>query len=302
MNLDLQQRACEYSKFWDWDPSARSKILERLPPLTTKEPIERLSSTPALLNPPPESPSPFVEENPFVNIINTEIIVPVPPPSDSAKDLQNLLNPVTNPTVSPPPIVPSTTESILNLFTTVPNTPVPNMIFGPPGVPVYSSPINPLLNPGIFPPITPIMPTPIAPSLPMFNPITEPVVPPQLSDPAFPPLVAYQSAELTITFYFKKPNPSALQYTLINVVFTNNSGSILVDLGIQAAPPRHVKFLQETISARNVNPGGSATQVIKASNSLQGQKPLSMKLRITYSINSQPRVIDHVCKDFPNDL
>jgi AP-1 complex subunit gamma-1 len=240
--------------------------------------------------PPPPSDENLIGPFETENIVATPVTVPV---SGSAQDLLGILESTVTPSTQT--TVASTTESILNLFSNIPSPAVPpGIILASPNL--YSSPISSGVVPmgTVFPSVTPMMPNPM-PS-PIFTPIIEPTI---VHDPAFPPLVAYQSAELTITFYFKKPNPAALQYTLINAVYTNNSGSVLVDLGVLAAPPRHAKYLQETISTRNVPPGGTATQVIKASNSMHGQKPLSMKLRITYSINNRPREIEHVCKDFP---
>jgi len=270
--------------------------------LVSKEPIERLnaSAPTQILSPPPSTPvRTFTEDSLIGTIINPNEPVPITP-SDTEKDLIEILGGVTVTTQSPPTSVPSTTENILSLFPK--ETMASPIMFGTPtGPPGYPFPMG--MGMAFPPSVTPMIPTPMP--VPMSYSPMEYVNPPNptpLNDPAFPPLVVYQSAELTITFYFKKPNPAALQYTLINVVITNNSGSLVVDLSIQAAPPRHAKYLQENISTRNVPPGGTATVVIKAVNSQQGQKPLSMKLRITYTINSQPREIEHVCKAFPADL
>jgi hypothetical protein len=319
MSLDLQQRACEYSKFWEWDNSQRNQILARLPQLTPKEPIDRQQNTlptPVLPHPPS-----YTEDSLIGNLLDpVDNTTPslIPGPTGSAKDLIGLLGqpaPIHNQPTVP---VTSATDDILKLFSTVPTAtqvPPPGVFFGMPGPVTYPIATTPNLWP-----TQPIIPggVPIATPPPAFGTLfgtppsvvsseVQPTVinPPasqQLNDPQFPPLVVYQSGELTVTFYFKKPNPQALQYTLINAVYGNNTMSPILDFVIQAAPPKHAKYLQEPMTTKTIPPGGSASQVIKASNSSYGTAPLSIKLRITYTINSQLREIEHVCRDFPSGL
>jgi AP-1 complex subunit gamma-1 len=318
MNLDLQQRACEYSKFWEWDVSQRNQILARLPQLTQKEPIDRQQNplpTPII----PPGGSGGIGEDSLIGHLLDPVDQAPSIPGGTAGDLIGLLGPTT-PVTTPNPAVPvtSATDNILKLFGTVPaatQIPPPGLMFTMPTAPVT----YPLGMGNLFPtPVTQVMP-PVVPLVtpppsfgvlfgtpPPANPDPQPVVNPPptsgLNDPQFPPLVVYQSGELTVTFYFKKPNPQAQQFTLINAVYANNSMSPILDFVIQAAPPKHAKYLQEALSTKNIPPGGTASQVIKASNNAFGSQLLSIKLRITYTINSQSREIEHVCRDFPSGL
>eukprot|EP01125_Pyxidicula_operculata_P002214 TRINITY_DN12124_c0_g1_i1.p1 TRINITY_DN12124_c0_g1~~TRINITY_DN12124_c0_g1_i1.p1 ORF type:complete len:910 (-),score=257.07 TRINITY_DN12124_c0_g1_i1:67-2796(-) len=127
--------------------------------------------------------------------------------------------------------------------------------------------------------------------------------PSQFSDSRYAPITAFENQDLSITLYFKKPNPAALQFTLITALVKNNTiMNEINDFTFLAAPPKHAKYQLDPLLTKSIPVGGSLTQTIKAANSEQGQKPLMMKIKISYTINGQLKEAESVCKNFPADL
>jgi len=123
------------------------------------------------------------------------------------------------------------------------------------------------------------------------------------SDPQFPPLVAFNTAELTCTFYFKKPNPQQPSTTLITAVFASTHPTPISDFNFQAAPPKHAKYTLDFPSGKDLPTAGSTiTQLITSSNSAQGEKPLQMKIKVSYTVDGQKRDMEQVLKSFPPNL
>jgi len=118
----------------------------------------------------------------------------------------------------------------------------------------------------------------------------------------FPSLSAFQNEQLTITFDFNKPNPSSPQFTLINVTYQNNTSNDILDLNMLAAPPKYAKFSISLMSSTQIPPRGVVYQQIKVVNGEHGQKPIMMKMQISYSFNGQAIVNGAVVKNFPEGL
>ncbi|CAI5950917.1 unnamed protein product [Closterium sp. NIES-64] len=101
--------------------------------------------------------------------------------------------------------------------------------------------------------------------------------------PSFPGIVALESRGLRITFEFAK-DPAAPQSTTISASYTNSSPSPLTDFVFQAAVPKFMQLQLEAASGAVVpaSNSGSVTQTMRITNTLHGQKPLVMKLRVSY--------------------
>ncbi|CAN0925526.1 AP-1 complex subunit gamma-2 [Linum grandiflorum] len=90
--------------------------------------------------------------------------------------------------------------------------------------------------------------------------------------PAYPPIVAFESSTLRLTFNFSK-QPANPQTTTISATFTNLSGTVLTDFVFQAAVP---KFLQLNLDPASGNSlpasgNGTITQALKVTNSQHGK-------------------------------
>ncbi|KAJ8758961.1 hypothetical protein K2173_003199 [Erythroxylum novogranatense] len=118
-----------------------------------------------------------------------------------------------------------------------------------------------------------------------------------------PPLVAFESSNLRMTFDFSKP-PGNPQTTLILATFTNLSDNPFTDFIFQAAVP---KFLQLHLDPASGNAlpasgNGSITQNLKVSNSQHGKKSLIMRIRIGYKVNGKDMLEEGQINNFPRDL
>uniref|UniRef100_A0A6B2KXH5 AP-1 complex subunit gamma n=1 Tax=Arcella intermedia TaxID=1963864 RepID=A0A6B2KXH5_9EUKA len=315
-NLDLQQRAGEYLQFWNWDPSIRSQLLARIPPLPLQQSQEGQEAR-SSINIPKEVVSTRPASVPGT-LIDPFASDPFAPPStvpvSSAQELTQIL---TNP-APPVEVQPGSfsAASIMSLFETIQPTPAPAMIPGlvSPMTP-FPTPIGPGLVPGLPATIPGLSPMPAIPGLTPILPAASPLpglgvfgaplapLPQPAADPSpFPAMVAFQNNEIQILFSFKKPNPAALQYTLITATISNISLYPIAEILLQAAPPKHVKYNIDPLPDNTIQAGGSVNLAIKASNAAQGQKPLMMKIRLSYSINNTKRELEHVCKDFPSEI
>jgi len=299
-NIDLQQRASEFSQFGSWEESKRAALLKRIPPLPPKT-SDTLSNGNSNSNFSPISTQVFTPPKIQENSLIGNLLGPIDQNTNTG-NTGNALDPgllkflgVTPTPGAPVPNTPlsdNAANDILNLFG--PTTHSPGLGVGP--MP-YGVPGGSTMLPGVSgltgfsgvnfstPPV----------GIPGFG------LPP--SDPQFPPIVAFTTPEFSCTFYFKKPNPQQPQYTIITAVFTCTHPSAVTDFNFQAAPPKHLKYILEFPTGKDMmSLGSSITQVIKAVNSAQGDKPLMMKVRVTYSCEGQKRDTEYVIKNFPANL
>ncbi|CAI5473929.1 unnamed protein product [Closterium sp. Yama58-4] len=121
--------------------------------------------------------------------------------------------------------------------------------------------------------------------------------------PAFPGIVALESRGLRITFEFAK-DPAAPQSTTISATYTNSSPSPLTDFVFQAAVPKFMQLQLEAASGAVVpaSNSGSVTQTMRITNTLHGQKPLVMKLRVSYKVAGQDVLEQGQVNNFPAGL
>lgn len=70
------------------------------------------------------------------------------------------------------------------------------------------------------------------------------------------------------------------------MTFTNSGPSPLTDFVFQAAVPKYMKMQMQPASASAVPAGGagSVTQLLKLANSMHGQKPIVMRIKVEYAL------------------
>ncbi|VAI62577.1 unnamed protein product [Triticum turgidum subsp. durum] len=135
-----------------------------------------------------------------------------------------------------------------------------------------------------------------------------------------PSITAFQSATLKITFDIRK-QPGKPQETIIHATFTNLTSSNYTDFVFQAAVPKAKIFsdidgmflmLSKTIlqfiqlrldpASGNIVPAngkGSVTQGFSVTNNQHGQKPLAMRIRMSYKVNGEDRLEQGQVSNFP---
>ncbi|XP_020407231.1 uncharacterized protein [Zea mays] len=118
-----------------------------------------------------------------------------------------------------------------------------------------------------------------------------------------PSITAFQSATLKITFDFKMKlgNP---RETTIHATFTNLTSSTFTDFIFQAAVPKFIQLRLDPASGNTVpaNGSGSVTQGLNITNNQQGQKPLAMRIRMSYKVNGEDRLEQGQVSNFPSGL
>jgi AP-1 complex subunit gamma-1 len=120
---------------------------------------------------------------------------------------------------------------------------------------------------------------------------------------ACPSITAFQSATLKIVFDLRKPLGKP-QETTIHATFTNLTSTTYTDFIFQAAVPKFIQLRLDPASG-NVLPAsgkGSVTQGFSVTNNQHGQKPLAMRIRISYKVNGEDRLEQGQVSNFPHGL
>lgn len=136
---------------------------------------------------------------------------------------------------------------------------------------------------------------------------TSPTIPihQQPSQPTeFAPFVAFQNEDVIVQFHCVKPQPQNPQNTIITAHFINNNANSLPlnNFEMKVSVQKFIKFQLGQATGNVVSKGSNVTQQIKLSNTMHGSKPISMKIRITYIIDNQPRQYDKLIDNFPQGL
>eukprot|EP01100_Stratorugosa_tubuloviscum_P013222 TRINITY_DN650_c0_g1_i1.p1 TRINITY_DN650_c0_g1~~TRINITY_DN650_c0_g1_i1.p1 ORF type:complete len:831 (+),score=385.44 TRINITY_DN650_c0_g1_i1:59-2551(+) len=251
ITLELQQRACEYlSIFTTLPTNTRQTLLAKMPPIEEKEQIIPVTTQRRI-----------VEEV----SLPTTIIAPTTPVLKSTSTGINLLDDLlgnTTPTVASSQSKSSTTtlEDLLGL------TSIPTVT-----TPTQSNTLN-LTN------LIPNMST------------TPSTVPASTSNAANPTstqtITAYQKDGLTIVFDLIQ-HPTNPSFAIINAKFTNSTPITFTNFSFQAAVPKYARIQLAPPSSDVISPNATIVQQIKTANSAQGEKPLALKIRVSYLMNGQ---------------
>ena len=105
------------------------------------------------------------------------------------------------------------------------------------------------------------------------------------SVPAAQTITAFQKGPLTVTFRLSKDSGDPAS-TDILASYSNSGGEALEAFTLQAAVPKQMQLRLDPASAAALPPhsAGSVTQRLHVHNALHGQKPLVMRLRISYTL------------------
>jgi AP-1 complex subunit gamma-1 len=274
--VELQQRSCEYTELLNWS-SIRPQVLDRMPAYE-KVPVSSDNS---------DAVSPHVGS------------VSQPQPPTHAPPSQSLLGDPLGDLFGPTPAVANPT-SVQPAKTAAPGLGLMDELFGP--GPSTSAPapvtrpavgggldnLQDLLGGAFAPSPVSAVPTPANPG---FAPPTAASPPPAAgAAPGVVTVSGYNKNGISLIFEATKP-PGAgqAQFTNLNAVATNSNPFPINNFAIQAAVPKYLQIRMVPPSGNVLAPAnGRITQNIKIANSMQGQKPILLKVKIEYNYNGSP--------------
>lgn len=104
----------------------------------------------------------------------------------------------------------------------------------------------------------------------------------------FAPFQAYAKGGLTVTFAVTK-DPNNASITSIEAKFTNANQVSIEGLNFQVAVPKYMKLQMSPASGTSVPAmnSGFVKQAFKVANSMHGQKPILLRIKLDFSINGQ---------------
>ncbi|CAN6274058.1 unnamed protein product [Urochloa humidicola] len=326
--LELQQRSIEFSSIMQKHQSIRSSLLERMPVLDEASYlVKRATATQATISAdklapavnhgglklsngvtkPPSAPLVDLldlssDDAPASNIASTTT------PSDFLQDLLGIGG-VSSPTAG----VPSTASTdilmdLLSIGSSASQNGTP--VVGHPGqaeskpIPAAPEAIDLL---GSLSSSTPVSETKATSAVPqamdLLDGLSSSTSVSGLEKTAHPSITAFQSPTLNITFDFKRQPGNPREMT-IHATFTNLTSSTFTDFIFQAAVPKFIQLRLDPASGNTVpaNGNGSVTQGLNVTNNQQGQKPLAMRIRMSYKMNGEERLEQGQVSNFPSGL
>ncbi|CAI5724064.1 hypothetical protein KXD40_001055 [Peronospora effusa] len=128
---------------------------------------------------------------------------------------------------------------------------------------------------------------------------------PKSAPPAANPRVrAYEKNGLTVDLQITKPNPDDKSVTYITACIQNSTALSIEKFVFLAAFPKYVKLKMEPPTGDVVPPNnsGAVTQVVKIQNSLQGEKPVLMRIKLEFFVNGSKVEDMATVNNFPSDI
>ncbi|CAN6179180.1 unnamed protein product [Urochloa humidicola] len=303
--LELQQRSIEFSSIIQRHQSIKSSLLERMPVLdeanylvkraaSTQATVLSVKSAPAVTpGGQPKLPNgvakpPAAPLADLLDLSSDDTPVTTSAPTTAPNDfLQDLLG-IGLTDSSPAGGAPSTsTDILMDLLSIGSTTPVQN---GPP-------------TSNFIPPGIETKPVAVAPQVvDLLDGLSSSTSLPDESA-AYPTVTAFQSSTLKIAFSFKK-QPGKPQETTINAAFTNLTTTTFTDFIFQAAVPKFIQLRLDPASSSTLpaSGNGSVTQSLTVTNNQHGQKPLAMRIRMSYKVNGEDRLEQGQISNFPAGL
>jgi AP-1 complex subunit gamma-1 len=276
--VELQQRACEFDRLFKHSEKIRGQLLEQMPSLLSGDDVDQ-DDDGGVQQPEQPAASDAAGGGLFAGGDLLDLDVGVGESSSSPVDaLADLLGD-TSVGISPQAAQPPPQDGNAMLMDMlggggVSVTPTTTTTTGSSG----SNPLDDLLG-GV---VDPMQQTPVASSVPS--------------------IVVYEKNGVTIDFSFT--NSGSAGATTIKGLYRNTSPSTVSGFVVQAAVPKYIQLRLEPASGNQLPPlgSGSVQQQMHVVNSLVGQKPLMMRLKIGYSCNGNA-VSDMVeVKNFPTGL
>lgn len=112
----------------------------------------------------------------------------------------------------------------------------------------------------------------------------------QSAAPSFPAYIAFEDNFVQIGFSFKR-DPSANNNHSITAIYKNKSGSNLSGVNIQVAAQKYMVLKMKPASGSTLaGYAQNLSQEMNIVNSMEGQKPMSLKLKINYTPDGQAAV------------
>mmetsp|Transcript_16317 Transcript_16317/g.27581 ORF Transcript_16317/g.27581 Transcript_16317/m.27581 type:complete len:247 (-) Transcript_16317:116-856(-) len=108
------------------------------------------------------------------------------------------------------------------------------------------------------------------------------------SAPSFPSFIAFEDGVVQVGFRTLRDPSQPNAYTL-TAQFKNKTGQVINNANVQAAGQKYMQLkLQPAVNSVLQPFAQDLTQEIKIINNAEGQKPLSLKLKINYQVEQQP--------------
>ncbi|OAA45220.1 AP-1 complex subunit gamma-1 [Beauveria brongniartii RCEF 3172] len=261
LDVEVQQRAVEYSNLFGFDQIRRG-VLEKMPPPQIKEESRVLGPAPtkkskAAVNRRSKVVKPTEQD--LLDIMDTPATT-MNPPSGGQSSNSNLLADIlggglTSDSTSGQASQ-SNASSIMDLFGSGPGSSAASAAPSSIGLDMASQPA---------------------------------ASQPQPTSQGSQGIACYNSNDLNVTFQVQRNTEGMIQAT---AKFQNTSGSAtLSNVGLQAAVPKSQKLQLLSISSTTLSPGADATQMMRISGC---KGPLRLRLRIGYTHPSAGQVIEQV--------
>ncbi|GLD97591.1 hypothetical protein PINS_up006281 [Pythium insidiosum] len=287
MTVELQQRACEYTTLGQqrWD-GLRPGILATMPAIDVSKVRASRQSRIGLDGGSMDATDLLATSPPVSESQPTAPVQPVKPAASSLLDLDDIFGtgapaaaPASAPAAAP---VTNTVDLLADIFSTGP---------AQPQAPTSAAPAAPASGGMAADDLLGLMgfgaPQPAAPPAPPQNPKVR----------------AYEKNGLTIDLELSKPNKEDLSITYIMATTTNNSPVPLTGFTFLTAFPKYIQLSLEPPSGDSLATGGATiTQLVKIKNSMHGEKPVLMRVKVEFFVNGN-KVEDMVAvSSFPPDF
>ncbi|KAF5754743.1 putative adaptor protein complex AP-1, gamma subunit [Helianthus annuus] len=309
--LELQQRSIEFDSIIEKHQNIRSALVERMPVLDEATFSGRKTGSilaPAVSTINSASGVAISAAAPLVDFIDIGADEPAAasPTSSGGNFLQDLLDVGTTPIPSQSgktEAQKSGTDVLLDLLSIGPSPPqnsssAPDLLSLSQDNKTSVSPLDSLSLATV--PAVQASSTAMMDLLDGFGPSPPPT---KDNGPAYPPIVAFESSSLRLTFNFSK-QPGSPQETHIEADFTNKSSDVYTNFIFQAAVPKFLQLHLEPASSNTLpgNANGAITQKLRVTNSQHGKKSIVMRIRISYKLNNKDVLEEGQISNFPRDL
>jgi len=131
---------------------------------------------------------------------------------------------------------------------------------------------------------------------------TAPQVPTQQQQPEFPPMLAFEGNGIKITMTCKRGQKD--KHVIVVAQYVNTGASEISNFVFQAAVPKFITLKMEPPSGNTLPAfsAGAVQQQINLLNSMQGTKPIAMKVKISFSRDGASVVEQATIQNFPSGL